>query len=67
MEGISKWWLLRQRVNESVDVVRLVLEELRRQGLVQSYKMADGQTIYFAGTEDGARRLVEDETGDKDS
>lgn len=63
MEGISKWWVLRQRVSESVDVVRLVLEELRKQGLVQSRKLGDGQTIYFAGT----CQLVENETGDHDS
>jgi hypothetical protein len=57
VEGITTWWLLRQRVNESVDVVSLVLEGLRKQGLVQSRKLADGQTAYFAGR----RPLVENE------
>lgn len=67
VEGISRWWILRQRVNESVDMVRLVLEELRKQGLVQARKMADGRTVYFAGTGADECQLVENETGDQDS
>lgn len=61
VEGISKWWLLRQRVDESVDVVSLVLEGLRKRGLVQSRKTTDGQTVFFAGT----RQLVENERATK--
>jgi hypothetical protein len=48
VEGISKWWIMRQRISESVEMVRLVLSELARQGLIFERPRADGNTIYFA-------------------
>jgi hypothetical protein len=67
VEGISRWWVLRQRINESVEMVRQVLEHLGKEGLVQARRMADGRTIYFADTQAATPRLAESEGGDQDS
>lgn len=51
VEGISRWWLLRQRISESVETVRQALERLAQEGLVCERRTADGQTVYFARTQ----------------
>jgi hypothetical protein len=61
VEGISRWWVLRQRINESVDAVRLALGQLEKEGLVCPRKMADGQTVYFADAQAGNPQSVENE------
>jgi Fe2+ or Zn2+ uptake regulation protein len=48
VDGISRWWLLRQRVNESVATVRSALSQLAQEGLICERKMADGHTVYLA-------------------
>ena len=48
VEGISKWWIMRQRINESTEVVAVVLEELGRKGLIYERPTADGNIVYFA-------------------
>jgi hypothetical protein len=48
VEGISKWWIMSQRIKESIEVVRVVLEELGRKGLIYERSTADGSIVYFA-------------------
>ena len=48
LEGIAKWWLMRQRVSESTEVVQRVLERLRDQGLIRECRLAGGRTLYEA-------------------
>jgi Fe2+ or Zn2+ uptake regulation protein len=50
VEGISLWWVMRQRINESIYAVRQVLEHLQRAGLIYERRLADGSSIYFANT-----------------
>lgn len=47
LEGISMWWVQRQRVNETVTSVYEALQELEASGLVLERKAPDGKTIYF--------------------
>ena len=54
LEGIVKWWLLRQQLNESVAAVQQALEQLTHNGFVYERRTRDGKTLYFAAdtTED---------------
>jgi hypothetical protein len=57
LEGVAKWWLLRQRVSESTEVVQRVLTRLRDQGLIRERRLAGGGTLYEAsGPEEGENR-----------
>ncbi len=46
LEGVAKWWLLRQRYDDSLDVVQQALDCLEAQGEVLKMNMAGGQVIY---------------------
>ena len=48
LEGISKWWIMRRRIEESIEMVRSVLEELGGRGLISERSIADGSIVYFA-------------------
>lgn len=48
LEGIARWWMLRQRLSESVDAIQQALEQLKREGAVFERKTTSGRTIYFA-------------------
>lgn len=48
IEGIAGWWIMRQRLNECVDLVQQSLERLKARGLVTERKTADGRTLYTA-------------------
>lgn len=50
VEGISLWWVMRQRISESIYAVRQVLEHLQSVGLISERRMADGRSVYFANT-----------------
>ena len=50
VEGISRWWVMRQRISESIYAVGQVLEHLQRAGLIYERRMADGGSVYFANT-----------------
>lgn len=50
VEGISRWWVMRQRISDSIHTVRQVLEHLQRVGLIAERRMADGRSVYFAST-----------------
>jgi hypothetical protein len=51
LEGITQWWLLRQRIEYSSLQVQEALEYLRDKGAIRSVK-AGGQTIYSAAQPD---------------
>lgn len=51
IEGVSKWWLMQQRINESVNAVQQVLSHLEKAGLIYERTMPDGRTLYFANTQ----------------
>ena len=48
VEGISLWWVMRQRISESIYAVRQVLEHLQKAGFISERRMADGRSVYFA-------------------
>lgn len=48
VEGVSKWWLMQQRINESVNSIQQVLSHLERAGLIYERTMPGGRTLYFA-------------------
>lgn len=45
-EGISLWWLKRQRYEASAKQVGLALEELERRGSLEKILLADGRILY---------------------
>jgi hypothetical protein len=46
VDGIVEWWLPRQRYDEAVDQVQLVLDELVARGLVDQITLVDGTVLY---------------------
>jgi hypothetical protein len=46
VEGIAEWWLLRQRIRESVTATEQALNELVERGLVIRDAGADGRRMY---------------------
>ena len=46
VEGIAHWWILRQRITESVELVRRTLANLVAAGLVEERRGPEGQTHY---------------------
>ncbi|HEX5604760.1 MAG TPA: hypothetical protein VFX63_19500 [Pyrinomonadaceae bacterium] len=60
VEGISKWWLMRQRITETLEAVQQVLEHLRSTGFLYERRMANGRKVYFAAQAEAAA-LIENE------
>lgn len=48
LEGIAKWWIMLQQLNDSVDSVHKALERLTTNGLIVKREGPDGRTLYFA-------------------
>lgn len=48
LEGVSKWWLKQQRVNECVSDVHQALVRLGNEGLIYERTTPDGRTLFFA-------------------
>lgn len=46
VSGIARWWLARQRYQDTLDKVSMALEFLVRQSLVTRADQIDGRTIY---------------------
>jgi Fe2+ or Zn2+ uptake regulation protein len=61
LEGVSKWWLMQQRVSESVENVFQALKQLGHEGFVNERIMADGRVVYFANTESNRPDAVEND------
>ncbi|HEX7312753.1 MAG TPA: hypothetical protein VF297_02470 [Pyrinomonadaceae bacterium] len=51
LEGIAKWWMQNQTLNESLNLIKQALAELETEGEVSERKMSDGRTIYAARRE----------------
>lgn len=54
-EGILRWWLARQRYEESIQKVEQALALLLRQGAVSKRTLVDGKVLYV-----GAKRSPTD-------
>lgn len=48
LEGISHWWIARQRLQEAEHKVREAVDYLCRQGVLERRVSADGRVIYSA-------------------
>lgn len=48
VEGISRWWLMRQHITETLGAVQQVLEHLSSTGFLYERRMANGRRVYFA-------------------
>jgi Fe2+ or Zn2+ uptake regulation protein len=46
LEGIAKFWLGFERIDQSVDEVRNALENLVKKGLIKKLEARDGKPIY---------------------
>jgi Fe2+ or Zn2+ uptake regulation protein len=46
LEGITRWWLERERIESSVDKVIKALESLVEEGLVKGTKVKGGSIFY---------------------
>lgn len=51
VEAIVEWWLLEQRIQETVEEVRFALSELVKQGFVWEHAQADGRIRYSLNRE----------------
>jgi len=48
VEGITHWWLMRQRYSESVPRVRQALERLVARGVVTRRVLPEGRVVFAA-------------------
>lgn len=48
LEGVIKWWVLRQRIEEASEKVQSAIEYLCDKGIVKEVAMAGGEPIYAA-------------------
>jgi DNA-binding MarR family transcriptional regulator len=46
LEGLARWWMLRQQVSNSVTDVKEALDALIEQGLVKKRESPDGRILY---------------------
>ena len=46
VEGVAKWWLVRQRYEDSLELVQLALDLLVESGELERVPMAGGKTLY---------------------
>lgn len=46
VEGVARWWLVRQRYEDSVEVVQEALNYLEAEGKVTKIKVPGGKVVY---------------------
>ncbi|KAA3656318.1 MAG: hypothetical protein DWQ10_15655 [Calditrichaeota bacterium] len=46
MEGIARYWIFQQRLEENLDVVLAATSYLINEGVLETVKMSDGQVYY---------------------
>jgi hypothetical protein len=46
LEGIAEWWILGQRINESMVVVQKAIEKLKTAGVIIERRTANHPVIY---------------------
>jgi ElaB/YqjD/DUF883 family membrane-anchored ribosome-binding protein len=63
IEGITHWWLMRQRLQEAQTNVAQAMALLSNQGLVKIRKLPDGAVLYVSNQEENfqPRRLQDSE------
>jgi Fe2+ or Zn2+ uptake regulation protein len=47
LEGVARWWLMRQQLRQSVAVVRQALERLKKEGLIVERQNLNGRTLHM--------------------
>jgi hypothetical protein len=47
-EGIARWWLSRQRLEEAIEAVQAALDELVNEGKLERHVIASGAPVYRA-------------------
>jgi len=58
LEGVIKWWVLRQRIEEASKKVQSAIEYLCDKGVVKEVAMTGGECIYVAnGNTHGGQQL----------
>lgn len=53
LDGIAKWWLMSNRVDESVIRVKRILDSLKTKGLVYERRLPDGKSFYVLNDVNG--------------
>jgi len=51
LEGVIKWWVLRQRIEEASEKVQSAIKYLCEKGVVKEVAMAGGESIYVANSD----------------
>ena len=51
LEGVARWWILRQRIEESQQQVKKALELLCREGVVKAVPLVGGELLYSLNKE----------------
>lgn len=46
VEGIARWWLARQRYNDSIELVQTALDFLESEGKVKRIQVSKGTVLY---------------------
>jgi Fe2+ or Zn2+ uptake regulation protein len=46
LEGISRWWVQSEYIEQSVDEVASVLERLTKEGVVKKQEVKGGSSVY---------------------
>lgn len=55
VEGVAKWWLVRQRYEDSVEVVQDALNYLEKKGKVTRLTVPGGKVVYCSAS---ARQII---------
>jgi len=55
LEGIARWWIMHQRLSESVETIQQAIEQLKDKGLIAARKCPDGRTRYVLWTSHTSR------------
>ncbi|MDT5156891.1 MAG: hypothetical protein QOH51_1248 [Acidobacteriota bacterium] len=48
LEGVARWWLMRQLLGEHLLLVRQALDELKANGHIRETITLDNRTLYFS-------------------
>lgn len=62
LEGIARWWIMRQRLQEGQRKVAQAMDYLCAQGLVTTRKLPDGVVLYTSSAQTTSAKTT---TGDK--
>jgi len=55
VEGIAKWWMMRQRLTETTETIHRVLQRLNSAGLIHEHRTPNGEILYVASRRKNAR------------